>query len=168
MIKIRAAIEYVKAHSPNIPFKNRLESKFVRGVRNECWNWRGAVNPNGYGYLMVNIKAILASRLMWFFERGEIPGGMCICHKCDNRLCVNPNHLFLGTKKDNAQDAEKKGRLYHARGSKHGNSKLTEKDVIKIRQMHKGGRSIKGIARDYKMSDATIGSAIKRETWVHI
>ncbi len=75
-----------------------------------CWNWTGATINTGYGSICHDGKHCLAHRASWQIHKGEIPGKLLVLHRCDNRLCVNPAHLFLGTKKDNAIDMVKKGR----------------------------------------------------------
>jgi hypothetical protein len=79
---------------------------------NDCWNWNGTKNTKKYGQLMINRKRHMAHRISWSLKNGEIPTGMVICHKCDNTSCINPDHLFLGTQKDNIQDASRKGRMH--------------------------------------------------------
>lgn len=89
----------------------RFSRKFIKTV-DGCWNWTAAIRgKSGYGCIRYNKKIIDAHRMSYLLFRGEIPPGMCVLHKCDNRLCVNPEHLFLGTYKDNYDDAIKKGRI---------------------------------------------------------
>jgi hypothetical protein len=89
--------------------------RFVKKViktKNGCWLWSGSIrNKSGYGGFNLNGKTMYAHRAAYILYKEEIPEGLLICHKCDNRLCVNPEHLFLGTAKDNWQDAVNKGRI---------------------------------------------------------
>jgi hypothetical protein len=83
----------------------------------ECWEWRASLWGGGYGCFWTGEKRALAHRVSWELAHGEIPSGMCVCHSCDNKLCVRPDHLFLGTQRDNVQDAIKKNRLTGLRNS---------------------------------------------------
>lgn len=93
-----------------------LKERFFKYVNktDSCWIWTGSPNSTGYGNLDIDGKKVKAHRVSWILHKGEIPEGMYICHTCDTPLCVNPEHLFLGTAKSNMQDMKDKGRRnYH-------------------------------------------------------
>ena len=89
-----------------------LSTRFNKYVdkTESCWNWIGNKQKDGYGNIRLNDKKILSHRASWLIHNGDIPLEMHVLHKCDNPPCVNPEHLFLGTRKDNMQDMVKKGR----------------------------------------------------------
>src|SRR3990167_9699429 len=102
-------------------FYRYVEISLVNG----CWNWTGSLNRFGYGLASGHkIGHKSAHRVSWVLYNGEIPVGMQVCHKCDNRKCVNPDHLFLGTATENAKDKYKKGRAKHPFGEGNPKSKL--------------------------------------------
>lgn len=103
--------------------KGTPEQRFWARVKktSTCWLWTGAKIPDGYGSIWVEGKPTAAHRISWEIHHGKIPNGMCVLHDCpggDNPACVNPKHLFLGTKQDNAIDREKKGRGVDTSGEK--------------------------------------------------
>lgn len=132
-----------------------------------CWPWTGGGNGTGYGMFWLDGRRQVASRVAWALTYGPIPDGLCVCHRCDNPLCVNPDHLFLGTKAENNADKEQKGRGVNLRGSKHGRALLTEEQVLSIRQRRTEGEQLAALAREFKVTKSTIFSAINRN-WRHV
>lgn len=137
-----------------------------------CWLWVGAKAQDGYGKFtcMVNgkPKTWRSHRFAWTSVFGEIAPGLCVCHGCDVPLCVNPNHLFLGTNRENDADRVAKGR--QARGDSHGMSKLGADDVLAIRAAYKP--KIKGLRQElaerFGVSVACIKDIVARRSWAHI
>lgn len=109
-----------------------------------CWNWTGALTSGGYGNCKENGRVVRAHRKAWELVNGPIPAGMWVLHHCDNRRCVNPAHLFLGTARDNAVDCVRKGRMYRVpknrlrRGERAKSAKFTMDQVRQMRQMYTG------------------------------
>lgn len=137
-----------------------LTIKFLSRIEKgeDCWMWTGTKAPTGYGCLTFSKKIRLAHRLSWELYHGQIPGGLFVLHKCDNRICVNPNHLFLGTQRDNMLDMIKKGR------SKLENyfPKLSWKDIDYIRQcLSKRTFTQAQLCRKFRVSDSYISKIFK-------
>jgi len=102
-------------------------------------------------------------------HNGEIPEGLHVLHKCDNPPCVNPNHLFLGTVKDNLQDASKKGKFYHRKGEGNGHTKVSESDVKKIREAFKSkSRTQVQLASEFGLTQGHVSSIIRGVSWSHV
>lgn len=116
----------------------------------------------------MNGTNLVAHRVAYFLRFGVDPAEMLVCHKCDNRRCVNPDHLFLGTAKDNAEDRDLKGRHTAAYGSRSGRTNLTEADVIQIRSRFASGETQAAIGKSYGLTKTTIGYIVRRVTWTHI
>ena len=130
-----------------------------------CWEWQGGL-LNGYGLLWWEGKQILAHRHYYEKYVGPIPEGLCVCHKCDNRKCCNPDHLFLGTRPDNSRDMIAKER--QARGEKHSQAKLTEAEVLEIRECAMRGESRTSLAQRHGVTYWAISHVVNRERWTHI
>jgi hypothetical protein len=148
-----------------------LEERFWKkvniGNRNECWEWVGfKCLTTGYGIFIID-KKFSAHRVAWILTNGEIPDKMCVCHKCDNRACCNPAHLFLGTLADNDLDRDKKGRL--SWGERTNTAKLSIQDVKEIRSLYDTGNySQSKLANIYGVQKAAIGKICRRENWKRI
>lgn len=156
----------------NLKFLKNIKSRFWQQVQksNDCWIWMGAKCSYGYGNFRIMInrtrhveKAHRASYML--SNNTEIPQGMCICHKCDNRPCVNPDHLFLGSYADNSADMVKKGRS--ARGQKIGICVLTEEKVKQIIAM-KSQYSTTQIAKMFGVSRGCIWNIFRKNSWRYI
>lgn len=129
-----------------------------------CWLWVGSKQSGGYGSFTNNQVSQIASRAAYQLIHGDIPSDLQVCHRCDNPPCCNPAHLFLGTNKENAQDAAKKGRM---RGDAHS-TVFTEVGVIAILQRVYAGESKQSIAIDYGASPKTITSLVRGDRWKHL
>lgn len=133
----------------------------------DCWEWQGSLNTYGYGQVRLNQKQKLVHRVSWEWANGTtIPKGLWCLHRCDNRRCVRPDHLFIGTVQDNVDDMVLKGR--GPKGSRNGLSKLTDQQVIEMRQRHQSGESFSAIARDYSITPENVSFICKRLTWRHL
>lgn len=133
----------------------------------QCWLWSGAKNAHGYGVLYALGRARLAHRLAWEQVHGAIPSGMSVCHHCDTRACVNPEHLFLGTNADNVADRHAKGRTRWAtqRGQDHHQAKLTDEDVRAILASSERGVAL---AKRYSVSESSVHRVRAKKSWRHI
>lgn len=141
--------------------------KKVEVVAGACWEWRGA-KDEGYGrFFTRDGKINFAHRISYATHIGPIPDGMLVCHHCDNRACVNPEHLFLGTPRDNMIDMVNKGRNRPARlfGSANPHSKMTLDRAQEARQLHTTGTTIREIARLMGVGETCIGKIIRGERW---
>lgn len=147
-----------------------LEQRFWSQVdkSGDCWLWTGNKTKDGYGRIRVNGKQTRAHRAVWLLTHGSLPPvGTLMCHKCDVRACVRPDHLFVGTYKDNSQDAISKGRALI--GVANPRAKLSEQDVIDIRRRADPKlRNLSKIAREYAVTNALIGKILRREIWPHV
>lgn len=150
-----------------IPVEKRFWDKASIGKPKDCWIWRGAKFGNGYGAIQVDGTPELAHRVAWLLTRGEIPEGLCVLHECDNPICINPEHLFLGTQLDNIADRTNKGRS--ASGSRNGNAKLSDADVQLIHTLYKPRDfSQRKLARIFGVNQSTIRRILVGETWRHL
>jgi hypothetical protein len=164
-----------------MPSANTIESfwnRVDRRSRDECWEWQGNIAKVGYGEFSYHCRKYHAHRFAYILTYGDIPNSYYVCHKCDNRKCCNPNHLWLGTHADNQRDMSEKGRA--ATGDKHGSkthpdsvqrgesnhsSKLNWEQVRAIRESFANGVKQSDLARQYGLDKTTIGAIVHNHTW---
>lgn len=163
-------------------------------IVDECWLWNGHILKNGYAKTLHNGKSCSVHRLSYEIHKGEIPKGLIVCHNCpgvDKKHCINPNHLWIGTYKDNMIDASNKGRMLGMqkwtpemhekmkerkktwsrpdnRGEKSARSKLKECQVYEIRELLRSGMTHREIGEKYNVSKHTIGNINLNRRWAHI
>ena len=160
-----------------------------------CWLWKGKPDPRGYGAFVHRGLWGFVHRISWRLATGEDPGTMCVLHHCDNPICVNPGHLFLGTRLDNVVDKVNKGRQAkgpehaertrlnaargdrngartkpesRARGEKHWAARLNAGQVLVIRSRHAEGESLVSRSREFGVTQSAINLVVRRHTWRHV
>lgn len=131
-----------------------------------CRLWPGKRTRAGYGRVYFGTKRWAAHRFVWWMLHGDIPDGLEVCHHCDNPPCFEPTHLFLGTTQDNKADSIRKSR--HARGTRCGQAKLTDQDILDIRAAIAAGETNLSISKRYPVNDASISNIRTGHTWKHI
>lgn len=157
---------------PRLPFLKKDITRFWSRVlkTDNCWLWMGARGGKGnkYGYFMLRgNKQWSAHRFAYTVAHGKIPKGMLVCHRCNKGLCVNPDHLYLGTNKQNLADAYRDGLT--VRGEQSPQAKLTTAQVLEIRRLFdEGVTSKKAIADMHGVSDSTIRRIGSRRGWRHV
>lgn len=149
-------------------FDENARRRFMAKIRQNsagCWIWTGATQK-GYGCFSLGGKPRRAHRLSWEMANGASCGDLFVCHRCDVRLCVNPDHLFLGTNRDNLLDAKAKKRTTIGERNRH--AKLAARDVAAIRSRRAAGETGVALAAFYGVSAATICDITKRRSWEHV
>lgn len=152
-----------------------MERFWVKVSRREsgCWEWTASRFPKGYGRFRINGRTLQAHRIAYEMTYGPIPeGDWCVCHRCDNPPCVNPAHLFLGTKSDNALDMIRKGRHWvvndparRATGGDAHCARLTAEEVMTIMRLRSLGLSQRAIAARVGCSQSHVGRILNGHHW---
>lgn len=168
------------------PVEKRFWSKINKNGSNGCWEWLDKVDFDGYGRFTVGSlvdntkKCVRAHRFSYELSNGSIPKGLLVCHKCDNRKCVNPDHLFLGTQKDNVNDAIAKNRfVFNTKyltpdkfcfysGERNPQAKLSNEDVVEIRNLSASGWSTKSLSHKFNVSTYTITEVVRKKRFRNV
>ncbi|WP_368493194.1 HNH endonuclease [Deinococcus sp.] len=192
-------LPFATTQTPRGYYKNSPDSFWARVKRGDpkaCWPWQGTISRTGYGVITYHKRQWRTHRLAWVLTHGEIPEGLFVCHHCDNPICCNPQHLFLGTPLDNARDMVAKGRSCKgekhavrkgtrtmlrgdehplrknpaaaARGERNSAAILTEAEVLEIRRRAAEGETIYRLAKVFSVSKRTIQFIVRGKTWRHL
>lgn len=155
---------YIKGH---YSLASRFWSKVALSNDTDlCWEWQACKRGKGYGGFQIGDKCYFAHRIAWELTNGQILDGLLVCHKCDNRLCCNPNHLFLGTNLDNARDRDKKARRTAPQGENHPMHKLTFHQVEEIRKRYAmGDITMEKLGADYGIRKAHVCEIVNYKSW---
>lgn len=168
----------LQTRSADGEFEQRFWQKAALTANTDhCWDWQRTITRTGYAmttlthkpdvFQSTNAKTVSAHRLAYALFYKSDPGGRMVLHSCDNRRCINPHHLRLGTHRDNMDDAVSRKR--HARGERSTRSKLSEKDVVQMRQLSAEGMDYRDIARQFPIVEARhVKNVINRKAWRHL
>jgi hypothetical protein len=154
--------------------RQRFDAKWQLDPETGCWLWTAATNLGGYGLLRITEEGQrrmeVASRTSWQLFVGPIPDDLCVLHHCDTPPCVNPEHLFLGTRADNAADRDAKGRHRHGtrRGEEHSNARITEMIAREILALRGVGLSQPAVGARYGVSRQLVSAIWRGEAWAHL
>lgn len=148
------------------PLAERIPGKWKYNPANGCWEWRGAPDISGYGRIWRDGRSEQAHRAAWLVFKGPLPEEACVLHRCDNRRCVNPDHLFIGDRGTNNTDRAAKKRSYI--GPKSWSSKLDAAKVVAIRESLAAGETRRAIAMKFAVSPSAINDIALGKTWRHV
>ena len=161
-VRSKALDPKLRIRTHGLPFHEKVMARTVVDEETGCWVWQGSCGFNGYGRLRYGPgrKPATCHRIIYEHHFGPIPKGMVVMHKCDNRRCVNPDHLHGATQGDNMRDMHKKGRATR--------SVLTEAEVREIRRLSENGVSTHAIANSFCVSPATIYNITSGRAWAWV
>jgi hypothetical protein len=148
-------------------FQQRLLNKMIPEPMSGCWLWLGAMTKKGYGHMLFNGRYEKAHRISYLIHCGPIPPGQVVCHSCDNPSCINPDHLWVGSTRDNQADSAAKGRRRNGitQGEANHFSKLSQSDVDAIRAAPRVYGSGRRLAERYGVREATISEIRSEKSW---
>ena len=150
-------------------FWAKVDKSPGHGSGGDCWVWTASKDTGGYGQIRIDGKLARAHRVAYETEYAAVPAGLLVCHHCDNRSCVRPAHMFLGSHQANMDDMGAKGRNQQPKGERHGNSKLCSSGVLAIRTEYAaGGVSQSELARRHGVTKTLIGYVVRGEIWKHV
>lgn len=145
--------------------RDNLWAGVLRQQAHECWPWQRSLGVSGYPAVWVNSIEYCATRIAYLDYYGQQPGEQMVCHSCDNPVCMNPNHFFLGNHDDNMADRQRKGRQY--KGERHHRAILTEQDAIEIFNL-KGKETCTSIAARKNCSRSAVKAIWQGVNWSHV
>lgn len=143
----------------------RFWAKVDKTSETGCWVWTAYRFHDGYGAIEINGRHAKAHRVSYELNIGPILDGLCVCHKCDNKICVRPDHLFADTQKENVTDMYRKGRDADRKGTNNPLAKLTD---VQVREMRSDPRPQRVIAKEFNVSQSLVGLIKRRARWRHI
>ena len=153
-----------------VPVSERFWTKVAKSNEG-CWIWTAKLNPakyGGHGQVRVGQTMVGAHRIAWVLTHGPIPPKLNVLHRCNVAACVRPDHLYLGTQRENTRDAIANGTYHRWVGAAHPRAKLTDDDVRAIRSRHANGVKYRDLATEYGVTYGLIGHIVRRLVWKHV
>lgn len=149
--------------------RDRFWAKVRKLPGDTCWEWTACIARDvGYGLFWNGERLVSAHRFSYLMEHGSIPDGLYVCHHCDNRRCVRPEHLYAADQSRNLLDCVKRGRHNPKRGEASNLAKITEDDVRDIRARYARGERQAAIGRDYGIKQPTVSGIVNHHWWAHV
>jgi len=145
--------------------QERIWEKVIPVPESGCWLWTGATFNHGRPQLRMGNRVVLAARQAYLAFRGQEPGDLCVCHKCDTPECVNPDHLFLGTYADNNRDRDEKGRTVVNRGEDNGCAKISWEQAQQIRAIYASGVPSEAIGPEFGITGRQVRNIVRKKQW---